>query len=172
MKSFKPAFAVALTFFLLGIVAGIMYPGEWILKTLKEGAGVELSFKYIYLHNLKALGLIYLASIVYVGLVLVLANGYALGTAIVLALNKGLTPLQVAAAIVPHGIFELPALLAASATGLVTIGYVKSRRLRGLAVIVTLLVIEVTLLAIAAFIEAYITPVIMKLFGVSVGPMG
>lgn len=172
MRSLKLALAAALAFFILGIVIGALYPGEWILKTLKENAGAELSFKFIYLHNLKALTLIYLASIAYVGLALVLANGYALGTAVVLALNKGLTPLQVVAAIMPHGIFELPALLAATATGLVTVSYVRSERLKGVALIASFLALEAALLAVAAFIEVYITPLVMKLLGVQVEPMG
>jgi stage II sporulation protein M len=170
LKSFKLAFAAALAFFILGIIVGALYPGVWMLKSLADNA--ELSFKFIYLHNLRALAIIYLASIAYVGLALVLANGYALGTAVVYALDRGLTPLQVAAAIMPHGVFELPALLAASATGLVTISYVRSKKLKGIALIAAALIIEALLLAVAAFVETYITPAILKMLGVNVEPVG
>ncbi|GAB6148627.1 stage II sporulation protein M [Stetteria hydrogenophila] len=173
MKGFKAAFTAALAVFTLGFIAGLSEPSEWVVELVqREVAGrVALSFWPIYAHNLKAAGLIYLASILYVGLALVLVNGYIAGAVAAVALGRGLTPLQVAAALAPHGVFEVPALLASSAAGMVTVDYL-SRGLRGAARLALTLAAVAALLAVAAFVEAYVTPLVMGLAGAGASLQG
>lgn len=166
VERLRPAIAVSLAVFLAGIVAGVLHPWEWILKEFMGAQRPTISFGFIFLHNLRAFTLIYLASIVYVGLALILVNGYVIGTAVAVALERGLTPMQVAAALLPHGVFEVPALLIASGAGLVTLSRVRGRGLRGATSVARLLVVGVALLAMAAFIEAYITPIVARAAGV------
>lgn len=77
------------------------------------------------------------------------------------------------AGLLPHGIFELPALVLSMAMGLCVCGHL-SRRIRGdkstlspwecLALISRMLLAVAPLLAVAALLEAYITPVIASYF--------
>lgn len=170
MKSFRRAFAAALASFLVGLAVGIAHPAIALLELVREN--VRFTFESIYLHNLKVQIIIYFLSIIYIGLIVVSVNGYVLGSAIVYALAAGLTPLEVAAAILPHGIFEIPALLAASATGLVTMDRLRRKKLGGVVLIVAALLAQAALLAVAAFVEVYVTPLILKLLGVRVEPVG
>lgn len=100
-------------------------------------------------------------------------NGAILGLFAAFYVNNGQSLLVYLAGILPHGIFELPAMVLAMSCGLylcrVITDYVRFNR-KGtvkpaLANIARVLVLNVLpLTAVAAVIEAYVTPLIMALF--------
>lgn len=161
---FRQAMAAAGLAFALGAVAGYLKP--WLDIAAGLAGSVSLEFWPLFLHNLRAALLIYLASLAYIGLLLVALNGYVLGTAVTLGLSVGLTPIQVTAAIAPHGIIEIPAFLAAAALGLTTRRYFKESRLSGALRIAAGLAGVTAMLAIAAMIEVEVTPRILRATGV------
>ena len=88
--------------------------------------------------------------------------------------SEGVSPLVYLAAVIPHGIFELPALILAFATGLYVCGQVTRlcrRDKEALHVWDCLLLMSrvlflalLPLLAAAAVVEAYVTPLVASLF--------
>jgi uncharacterized membrane protein SpoIIM required for sporulation/ABC-type transport system involved in multi-copper enzyme maturation permease subunit len=132
----------------------------------------ELTVPYLFLHNFEAtllIGFFGLFSFGVLGVVLYLVNTTIIGVLLGLFKLMGYAPLPLAlAGILPHGIFEVPALLLSCAvilqSGLVlvtpqagrTIGEVLIEALADWARIIVGLVIP--LLVIAAYIESHITP--------------
>jgi stage II sporulation protein M len=60
-------------------------------------------------------------------IIVLLVNGYALAGSVIRALARGLPPEFVAAALVPHGLLELPALWIAGAAGLSGLPWLRVR---------------------------------------------
>nr|WP_325194949.1 stage II sporulation protein M [uncultured Oscillibacter sp.] len=101
-------------------------------------------------------------------------NAMLLGVLGAWYVSEGVSPLVYLAAVIPHGIFELPALILAFATGLYVCGQV-TRLCRGnkeglhvwdclLLMSRVLLLVLLPLLAAAAVVEAYVTPFVASLF--------
>ena len=101
-------------------------------------------------------------------------NAVLLGIMAAWYLNSGYSMMAYLAAVVPHGIFELPAMVCAIGVGLFVCGQL-SRRIRHdktalplwsclLLISQTLVLVLLPLLIIAAFMEAYVTPVIASWF--------
>ena len=102
-------------------------------------------------------------------------NAMLLGVLGAWYVSEGVSPLVYLAAVIPHGIFELPALILAFAVGLFACEQITRRLFRkdenalhlwDCLVLMSrmLLLVLIPLLAAAALIEAYITPVIASLF--------
>lgn len=126
---------------------------------------------FIFMNNLQACILLFLggATMGIFTMFILSFNGTLIGAIIGLALpEKG--AIWVAAALIPHGIFEIPAILLASAFGLM-LGEALLKEMWGsgdaAAIAKTLggkfLVFVIPLLAVAAVIEAFITPQILNL---------
>jgi uncharacterized membrane protein SpoIIM required for sporulation len=158
-------FILVTMLFVIGLVWGLAAPSPRLIQAFQGKPGFRpvwsspATFLYIFLHNLGVSLLLYLASLVYVGLLIVVVNGYILGSASVLAVHSGYSWIQVASAIVPHGVIEIPALLLAAASGLETVGLMRSGGGVGaVARSMKRLFIVAVLLAAAAFMETYVTP--------------
>ena len=101
-------------------------------------------------------------------------NGFLMGIMAALYQTEGISMLLYAAALIPHGIFELPALMLSIACGIYLCCHVSRFILRhpnrapmvevfcDVLRVILLLVAPMTIAA--AFIEAYITPAVMMLF--------
>lgn len=137
--------------------------------------GSDLSAPFIFVHNVRAAGAIFLAGIFsfsVLGMLAYLANIGVIGGVLGMFKLAGMPtgPLFLAG-ILPHGIFEIPALIIASAAvlrigvAMVTpqtgksMGEVILDLLAGWARVFVGLVIP--LLAVAALIEAYVTPLLL-----------
>ena len=132
----------------------------------------ELTAPYLFLHNFEAtllIGFFGLFSFGVLGVILYLVNTTVIGLLLGLFQLMGYAPVPLAlAGILPHGIFEIPALLLSCAvilqSGLVlvtpqagrTIGEILIEALADWSRVLVGLVIP--LLAIAAYIESHITP--------------
>lgn len=146
---------------------------EEIGETLTLGEfNFDISAPALFLHNLQAvlvIGLLGLFSFSVLGMIAYLANIGVVGVLLGLFDLMGQSPwLMLAAGILPHGVFEIPALVLSSAAvlqlGVVlvtpqmgrTIGEVLIEAVAHWARVIVGLVIP--LLAVAAVIEVYITP--------------
>lgn len=168
----RRAIALVTLFYIVGFSAGLLYPWRRLLTLLTSGTsnpweqGPLAATLIIYTHNVVASLVLYALSIVYIGLAGVAFNGYVLALVSEYALHeKGFTVLQLLASLLPHGVVEIPAMLLASAAGLLTFHEARRRGLRGLYRGLLILLIAVLLLAPAAFIEAFITPQIARSVG-------
>jgi uncharacterized membrane protein SpoIIM required for sporulation len=100
-------------------------------------------------------------------------NGLSFGFLVSRAFQKSLSLYAVASLTFPHGIFEIPAIIVAGAAGF-KIPYEIVRYLMGkkeqpltkedIKEYITLALISIILIVIAAFVEAYITPRIAEYF--------
>jgi len=126
---------------------------------------------FIFFNNLQACILLFLggATLGILTLVIIASNGIIIGGIMELVREeRGL--LYVAAAILPHGIFEIPSFIISAALGFI-VGAALRAEWRGegdsaaaaMAHARTFLLVVVPLVAIAAFIEAFITPQVIHL---------
>lgn len=176
---------IFLGFLFLGILVGYFSSSfiENILKTffkLLREAIVEINTLSIFIKNLQAVLIMYIGGIIVIVPVIVLSfNGFLLGAFFGCVMHGGfntattvLTPWHFIAFTMPHGIFELPALIIAAAAGLristLVIGLIKNS-IRKKPVSdqywkfkdsIALLAIAIVLLLIAAIIEANFTGII------------
>ena len=174
-----------LIFFLLSIYEGYFiaqnYPGEIqdLLKNIesffepaRQLSSYEL-FLFIFENNAVKLFTVLLFSI-FAGLsslFAIFSNGFILGVVSKFIIEK-MSLAYLLAGILPHGIFELTAFLLSAASGL-RIGTTVLLRVFGRKVSVTrefsdgpkfYILVLVPLLLGAAFIEAYITPIVLSFF--------
>jgi len=164
--------------FLAGVAAGVAFPSEALLELLmaslgglaeRAGSPLELAL-IIYVNNLvTGLIIMVLSVLVVPGLLLIAFNGYVLGmVAWYVVEREGLGLAAFLAGILPHGIVELPAIFLASSAGIYCLMTCRSpaaaaRVLGGAAAFLAVA------LLIAAFIEAFVTPVVLeRVAGVSV----
>lgn len=184
---------------LLGVTAAIYYPEliqqaveqlEEQLRRLGEDiftSGLSQGIWILFLHNLRALGMIAVFGLVlgiYPAFAMLL-NGLIIGVVGVISLEtKTTTIIGFLAGIVPHGILEIPALLIGASIGLrLGIAPLFSRKTsrfatpkpnawqgyrQELAAAFKLLVVCAGLLLLAAIIEVAITPLVMGLFGLNI----
>jgi len=126
---------------------------------------------FIFFNNLQACILLFLggATLGILTLVIIASNGIIIGGIMELVREqKGL--LFVAAAILPHGIFEIPSFIISASLGFIlgTALWAETRGEGDAAATAraharTFLLVVVPLVAIAAFIEAFITPHVIQL---------
>lgn len=129
-------------------------------------------FVYIFENNLTVLSVSLLFSLVagISSLLIVIANGIILGVFAVIV-SESVSTGYLIAGILPHGIFEIPAMILTSAIGL-RIGMTAILKLFGRKMSLAeeifdgfgfYIFIIIPLLFVAAFVESFITPVILSL---------
>jgi len=153
----------------VGFLLGSAVPVDALPTAEGSGAGpfpalttVDLAVNNLVAMVALSLGAVSLGLTTILGLVL---NGLLIGAVVGIAVQQA-DPLVVAMLIVPHGVLEIPALLAASAVGL-RFAWLTVRYIRGLeAALVTrrdlreagvLLACSALLIVVAAYIEANVT---------------
>ena len=144
-------------------------------STTLVSLGQNFSAPYIFSHNVRAVGLILLAGLVsfsVLGMLVYLVNLSTVGALLGVFQLLGYSPLTLTInGLLPHGIFEIPALILASAA-MLRIGVVLVTPQMGRSfgeVVLELLAdwtkiavgLVVPLLLIAAVIETYVTPVLL-----------
>jgi uncharacterized membrane protein SpoIIM required for sporulation len=143
--------------------------------TTLSGFGQNLSAPFIFSHNVRAVSIILLAGLVsfsVLGMLVYLVNLTAVGALLGVFQLLGYSPLTLTInGLLPHGIFEVPALILASAAMLrIGVVLVTPQMGRSLGEVVLELLADwtkvaigvvVPLLLIASIIETYITPVLL-----------
>ena len=145
-------------------------------KDLSDASG-NISFLALFLNNVEATAFIMLYGLVPFIQLPALAlgiNAMVLGVMAAWYAAEGISPLAYLAALLPHGVLELPALFLAFGTGLYICGQLtrrcrKDQSARPLWACMTLasqmlLWVLVPLLLAASFVEAYVTPAVAALF--------
>lgn len=151
-----------------------------IVKSAGQSAGIaqagqHLSALYIFANNVRATVLVFLGGIIsfsVLGLLVFLLNIGLVGGVLGIVKLMGYSPaLLFAAGLLPHGLFEIPALMIASAVVLKIGAVLVTPQLgKSMGQIVLELLADwakifiglvVPLLAVAAVIEAYVTPIIL-----------
>jgi len=140
-----------------------------------SGLGQQLSAPFIFTHNVRAVGLILLAGLVsfsVLGMLVYIVNLSTIGALLGVFQLLGYSPLTLTInGLLPHGIFEVPALILASAAMLrIGVVLVTPQMGRSLGEVVLELLADwtkvalgvvVPLLLIASIIETYLTPVLL-----------
>ncbi|MCS7121306.1 MAG: stage II sporulation protein M [Archaeoglobaceae archaeon] len=168
-------FLSLLTIFILSIFVGYLTNGETIKPILEEFTKITkldpLTLAVIIFANNSFKSFLALILGSFFGIfpiTFVITNGYILGAVIALKKDIGLS--KILLAILPHGIIEIPAVLIASSYG-VFLGYrfflrifrkqaFKPHLVRALKVYFK---IVLPMLLVAALIEAFITPVLIRM---------
>jgi stage II sporulation protein M len=182
--AFRRATAIALLVFLLTAAAGVAVvrespsTGRQFIQIVRDqvvgkvDAREPLSLAvFIFANNLQACILLFLggATLGLLTLFIIASNGVIIGGIVeIVREERGL--LYVAAAILPHGIFEVPSFIISASLGFILgASLLAEWRGKGDSAAVaraharTFLHVVVPLVAIAAFIEAFITPQIIHL---------
>jgi stage II sporulation protein M len=174
-------FAFCIAAFLLGVpvgysmydrIEGMMLP---VLKQLKETFSKETDLETainIFLNNYRvSIYLVVAGTLILPTLVIMFSNGFLIGFIIKYLQLKDLDYVFFLKGVIPHGIFELPALFIAGGIGLrIGLSFLSldnrkivkevSQSIREAAVIH--LVVVTPLLILAAFIETYISAALIK----------
>ncbi len=144
-------------------------------STTLTGLGQNFSAPFIFSHNLRAVGLILLAGLVsfsVLGMLVYIVNLSTVGVLLGVFQLRGYSALTLTVSgLLPHGIFEIPALILASAAMLrIGVVLVTPQMGRSLGEVVLELLADWTkvvvgvvmpLLLLAAVIETYITPLLL-----------
>lgn len=172
---------------LLGVGAGLLFPEEsaqvinFFMEQVEESGTIneqgEMSVFALLMNNWRAM----LVSAAYgfipflfLPLLSLLYNGALLGILAVLLQGRGISVPAYLAGILPHGIFELPALVLSVACGvtlcrnmcrMVVSSPDRVPMLELLEELLRVIVLVIAPLTVAAaFVECYVTPVVMGLF--------
>jgi len=180
----RTAAAIAIAAFLLTTIAGVALvreapsTGKEFIQIVRDQVMGQVDARepvslavVIFVNNLQACILLFVggATVGILTLFIIASNGIIIGGIIELVREeRGL--LYVAAAILPHGIFEIPSFIISASLGFI-LGASLLAEWRGegdsaataMAHARTFLLVVVPLVAIAAFIEAFITPQIIHL---------
>ena len=180
----RTAAFVAIAAFLVTCVAGVAIvmaspaTGQQLIQIVQEQVMGKVDAHdpaslavFIFTNNLQACILLFLggATLGVLTLFIIASNGIIIGGIMELVREqKG--PLFVLAAILPHGIFEIPSFIISASLGFI-LGAAMLAEWRGegdaaetaMAHARTFLFVVVPLVAIAAFIEAFITPQVIHL---------
>lgn len=180
-KFLKPYLYVVCSLFLVSACIGFLTPHQVqqeITKTLQtffsplQSSTPFQVFLKIFLNNYISTLLSLLIGLFFgIGpLLFLFINGYVMGNLVAFALTK-VSAAKILLAVVPHGIFEVPAVIIASSYGLWwgVRNYRKIRYRDSFPEIFSLplkryLNIVVPLLVVGAFVEAYITPFLIRAF--------
>lgn len=169
---------------LCGYVSGIRNPklGEWFLSlygelfdlsAVDESSGAEMAVFLFYNNAYAAIGAVLsgLIPFLYLPALSLCVNGFMLGVFGALYVQNGLSLTTYLSGIVPHGIFEIPALAIAWGAGLYVCSTVSGRICHrdGCDKLSTamgnslrsILCVCFPMLLIAALVEAFLTPLIM-----------
>jgi stage II sporulation protein M len=183
-KEFVRYFCISLLIFAGGCVAGYLTSqaepsfGEALLKVFQEMIGNEIASDnppllalQLFLNNLQACVLLFLGGAVFglITLFVLSFNGIVIGGILEMVGGKA-GSLVMMAAIIPHGIFELPAILVSATLGLM-LGKAVLREFSGdgnaaeQARILGGFFVRyvIPFIAFAACVEAFITPAVLQL---------
>lgn len=120
------------------------------------------TFLSIYLNNLGVATSAYALGIIFgiVSWLVVLFNGFVLGLVVTLVVSKGIIdPVRALLAILPHGVFEIPAIILSATAGMLLYrGTLKKEGLDLVYSSLRLYALSAAVLLLAAFIEAFVTP--------------
>lgn len=172
--------------FMAGFMATEIYPQEikgYIEEAMSFFDAMQSptqwgTFLLIFQNNVKAM-LIVVALGIFLGffsLTFLIANGFILGIFGYLFASQGMLPVFIMG-ILPHGIIEIPCMLFAAAAGF-KVGATVLKKIFGRKVSLTVEIADclkfavtfiVPALALAAFIEAYITPYFIALAQMGMG---
>jgi uncharacterized membrane protein SpoIIM required for sporulation len=144
-------------------------------STTLVGLGQNFSASFIFTHNVRAVGLILLAGLIsfsVLGMLVYIVNLTTVGILLGVFQLLGYSPVTLTVSgLLPHGIFEIPALILASAAMLrIGVVMVTPQMGRSLGEVVLELLADwtkivigvvVPLLLIAAVIETYVTPLLL-----------
>jgi stage II sporulation protein M len=144
-------------------------------STTLVGLGQNFSASFIFTHNVRAVGLILLAGLIsfsVLGMLVYIVNLTSVGILLGVFQLLGYSPVTLTVSgLLPHGIFEIPALILASAAMLrIGVVMVTPQMGRSLGEVVLELLADwtkivvgvvVPLLLIAAVIETYVTPLLL-----------
>jgi stage II sporulation protein M len=168
----------------LAFIGGILFPklpasivaqfSQIVDEAGVADEGGRYSAKAIFLHNLQAMAAAVCYGLIpalHLPAVLLGMNAILLGGVAAYYVNNGISLLLYLAGIVPHGIFELPAIILALACGLYLCSYLTGRVFRRdrtprqpvfrrIGRVFCLVIVP--LLALAAMAEAYLTPLILN----------
>ena len=166
---------------LIGWIVGLLDPNlaehaYMVLRKLLGGnnlpEGFEL-FILIFLNNVRVATIIAFGGIILgiVPFLVLLFNGIVVGIVISYTASRGVPGSKILLSIIPHGIVEIPAFIIAGIGGINWFlevvkgeGELENRFKRGFKIMLRFLILAISLLFIAALIEAFITP---KLAGIS-----
>jgi len=169
-------FLLLLTFF-FGIILGVAYSylrpesaGEFVMRLAKEIGGLSESpfenFVRIFAHN-AGVSLLVLVSGLFFGLgpwLMILFNGVVVGVVAGFFVKSGFPAEKIVLALVPHGVFEIPAFVLAGTAGIVWYRSIRDAEepakgfKEGMKKALKLYTLTAGMLLIAAFVEAYVTP--------------
>lgn len=171
----------------MGVGTGLLFPEEstqvinFFMEQVEESGTIneqgEMSVFALLMNNWRAMlvsALYGLIPFLFLPLLSLLYNGLLLGILAVLLQSRDVSILTYLAGILPHGIFELPALVLSVACG-VALCRNMCRMVTGSPQKVPFMVLAEDLLRVlvlviapltvaAAFVECYVTPVVMALF--------
>ncbi len=179
MKHSLVLILISITLFTLALVIGILDYNDNIIST-NSSFILEYKFKkpdmFLLIKNNLALISLFLSGAFLFGIttfVNLIYNGFFIGFIVNKALQKRTTLNEILILTLPHGIFEIPAIIIAGAAGF-KIPYEIVRYLAGkkeqiltkedIKEYLTLALISIILIVIAAFIEAYVTPKVAEYF--------
>ncbi|MFU0789024.1 stage II sporulation protein M [Virgibacillus proomii] len=167
LKEYKLLIICALTIYFLSMVFGI-YFGKSIDGSTNEKI-IMSSDPLDYLkNNIKAI-LVFIAGLLTFGISSIIQltlNGMMLGVGIE-GLTNRTTLLESFLYILPHGLFEIPAIILAGAIGLypykIIISLIKGQKIKvNFVNMIYIIGLIVSLLVLAAFVESYITPLVIN----------
>jgi stage II sporulation protein M len=169
----KTILAISVTLaYVVGVAVGLLHPYTELIKSnkyLNMVSNLPLFWEFIaiYLNNMAVSLIIFVFSLtVLLGFYQVLINGYAVGTVIALAQENNIPVSKILSLLLPHGVIEIPVMLYAAFLGIQLPFFINRKNVVRKAVLAKtlkgLLTVSV-LLFIAAFIEAFITPIIAAL---------
>ena len=99
----------------------------------------------------------------FIGIALLIVNGFSLGYIIASRYISNCSIQQIALSILPHGVFEIIGLLLAGAIGLIGVKfYLNKNKTKKLIECAKLFFIGISLILIAAIVEGCITPILLK----------
>ncbi len=142
----------------------------------RQFGGVEISAPFIFANNVRSTAIIFLLGTFtfgVLGILLYMVNAGLIGGVLSLFAYVGVSPWMLfAAGILPHGIFELPALILSGAAVLhMAVGLVTPQTGKSIGEVVIDLLADwakaflgviIPLLLVAAIIETYVTPILLK----------
>lgn len=166
----KQLFLISTSLLLLGIIIGFLFQSQIGESGNKDEVYIPTEVGALLINNLQAIGLIVLGIFTFsiLTIILLTTNGIFIGLTISSSLADGMPISEVIIKLIPHGIFELPAIIASGIIGLkslqillkVTLSkqtYRPSLKSIGLEIFILSCTI-IILITLSAFIEIFITP--------------
>lgn len=185
-KTLKMTAVAFVALLVIGFVGGLVFPDlatgfvERFTAQVQESGIIEsdgsVHVAALLANNIRAsfYTLIYgLLPFIYLPALALGLNAMLLGAMAAFYVHEGLSLAYFFVGIFPHGIFELPALVVSIALGLYLCGKINQRLQQKVKGIVfpainnamhMMLFVSLPLLLIASLVEAYITPLLLKLF--------